>query len=563
MHVVTNTRRRGEREYTTTLLRRSYREQGKVKKETLANLSHLPPELVELIRRHLRGERLVPTADALSIERSRPHGHVAAALAMARRLELPRLLERSPSRERDLCLAMVVGRLLSPGSKLATARSLGRSTLAEELGVQGASEDDLYSALDWLAPRQEKIEARLARRHLGGGDHVLYDLSSSYFEGRHCPLATRGYSRDGKRGTLQITYGLLTDAAGRPVAVEVFAGNVHDHETLRSQLTKLRERFGLARVVVVADRGMATRANVEALAASGGTGFITALSAPQVKRLARAGSVQPTLFDEQNLAEVESPDFPGERLVVCRNPLVAEERWRKREDLLRATEAELAQISARVGAGRLVDAGEIGMAVGEVVKRFRMKKHFDLEIAPGRFAFARRSEQIAEEAALDGIYVLRTSVSEPELRAPEVVSSYKQLARVERAFRDLKGPDLCIRPIHHRLEGRVRAHVFLCMLALYLECHLRERWRELTFADEEPPERPDPVAKAQRSRSAEAKAKRKANGAGQPVGSFRDVLAELSLQTKNTVRLAGTEATFDQLSKPTALGARALELVEE
>ena len=562
MHVVTNTRRRGERVYTTTLLRRSYREQGKVKKETLANLSHLPAELVELIRRHLGGERLVPAAEALSIERSVPHGHVAACLAMARSLELSRLLDRRPSRERDLALAMVVARLLEPGSKLATARSLGRSTLAGELGVEGASEDDLYRALDWLEARQEGIEARLAGRHLAAGDHVLYDLSSSYFEGRHCPLAALGYSRDRKRGTLQITYGLLCDPKGRPVCVEVFEGNRHDHETLDAQLAKLSERFGLSRIVVVADRGMATKANLDALAEAEGVGYITALEAPQVKRLVREGHFQPTLFDEHNLAEVESPDFPGERLVVCRNPLVAGERRRKREDLLRATERELAPIAERVAAGRLSDPGEIGVAVGEVVKRYRMRKHFRLEISERRFAFARRTEQIAEEAALDGIYVLRASMAQAELSAPDVVRSYKQLKEVERNFRTLKGPELEIRPIHHRLEGRVRAHVFLCMLALYLEWHLRECWRELTFADEEPPERPDPVAKAERSQAAHTKAQRKRNGAGEAVGSFRDVLAELSLQSKNTIRLAGTEATFDQLSQPTPVGARALELIE-
>ena len=562
IHVVTNRRQGTHREYVTHLLRRSYREGGKVRNETVGNISHLPEEVVELVRGALRGERFVPQAKALSIERARPHGHVRAALAMARRLDLARLIDRSASPERSLVLAMVVARLLEPGSKLHTARALSRSTLAPELGVSGSDEDDLYRALDWLEARQQRIEARLSRRHLAEGELVLYDLSSSYFEGRTCPLAAFGYSRDRKRGTLQITYGLLTDRQGRPVAVEVFDGKTHDHETLRAQLDKLRHRFGLARVVVVADRGMATRANLEALSGSEGTAFITALRAPQVKRLAREGAFQPSLFDEQNLAEVRSPDFPGERLVVCRNPLVAEERRRKREDLLLATEAELAPIQQRVDRGQLVEAGEIGLAVGPAVKRYRMKKHFQLDIAHGRFEFGRRVAQIATERALDGVYVLRTSLGEGDMDAPEVVRSYKQLKEVERAFRCLKGPDLEIRPIHHRLEGRVRAHVFLCMLALYLEWHLREAWRELTFADEEPPQSADPVAKARRSEGAQAKAKTKRTRAGESAQSFRDLLAELSLQTKNEIRLPGTDATFDQLSEPTPLGARALELVE-
>ena len=559
MHVVTTRQRRGEKEYTATLLRRSFREGGKVKKQTLANLSHLPDELVEMIRRYLRGERFVAGGE-LAIARSLPAGHVTAVLAMARRLDLARLLDRSPSRERDLALALIVGRLLAPGSKLGLARSLGRSTLAAELGVEGASEDDLYAALDWLGERQEAIEKRLARRHLGDGDLVFYDLSSSYFEGRTCPLAQLGYSRDGRRGTPQIVYGLLTDRAGKPVAVQVFDGNTPDHQTVAAQLERLKRRFGLAQVVLVADRGMVTKANIDALSAAEGVEWITALKAPQVKKLARTGTLQPSLFDEVNLAEITAEEFPGERLVVCRNPLVAAERTRKRSELLAATEHELEPIRERVQRGNLVDAAQIGLAVGPAVKRFRMKKHFELEIADGHFAYRRKTEQIDSEQALDGIYVLRTSVAAERLDSAEVVRAYKDLQHVEQAFRVLKGPELEVRPIHHRLEHRVRAHVFCCMLALYLERHLRDSWAELTFQDEHPPERPDPVAKAARSTGAQHKAATKRTTDGQPVHSFRDLLAELALQTRNTIRLPGTDASFDKLTEPTDLQARALQL---
>ena len=558
MHVVTTRQRRGEKEYTATLLRRSFREGGKVKKQTLANLSHLPDELVELIRRYLRGERFLAGGE-LRIERSLPAGHVTAALAMARRLDLARLLDRSPSRERDLALALIVGRVLGPDSKLGFARSLGRSTLAASLDVEGVDEDDFYAALDWLGGRQEAIEKRLAGRHLSDGDLVFYDLSSSYFEGRTCPLAALGYSRDGRRGTPQIVYGLMTDRAGKPVAVQVFGGATQDHQTVPAQLQRLKTRFGLGQVVLVADRGMVTRANIEALAADG-VGWITALKAPQVKKLAKAGTLQPSLFDAVNLGEITSDEFPGERLVVCRNPLVAAERTRKREDLLAATEQALAPIAERVERGTLTDAGEIGLAVGPAARRYRMKKHFALEISDGHFAYRRNGDQIAAEQALDGIYILRTSVADDQLDTAEVVRAYKDLQHVEQAFRVLKGPELEIRPIHHRLEHRVRAHVFCCMLALYLERHLRDAWAELTYRDEQPPQRADPVTKATRSPAAQAKAQTKRTSAGQPVHSFRGLLAELALQTRNTLRLPGTDASFDKLTEPTDLQARALEL---
>jgi hypothetical protein len=563
MHVVTNTIRRGDREYYSHLLRRSYREGGKVKKETLANLSHLPPELVELVRGFLRGERYVEQGEALEIERSLPAGHVEALLAMARRLELARLIDRQPSRERDVVLAMVVQRVICPGSKLALSRALGRSTLAAELSLEGADQDDLYGALDWLCERQERIEDRLARRHLKHGELVLYDVSSSYFEGRSCPLAELGYSRDGKRGTPQIVFGLLCDRRGRPVAVEVFRGALHDDKTLPAQLEKLRRRFELRRVVVVSDRGMVTKANLEALRADEQLAWITALKAPQVKRLARRRVLQPSLFDEHNLAELEDPDeYPGERLVVCRNPLVAEERARKRQALLEATEHELQEIAQRVEQGTLTGQAEIGLAAGAVWNRYRVRKHFELEITDTSFTLRRKTAQIDAEAALDGIYVLRTSVPAGELDAPEVVRSYKQLKEVERAFRSLKGV-LEVRPIHHRLEQRVRAHIFLCMLAYYLEWHLREAWAELLFKDESPPRSPDPVAKASRSPAAEQKARTKRTGHGRLCHSFRSLLEELALQTRNTVRLASTEATFDQLTKPTPTQAHARELIDQ
>jgi hypothetical protein len=560
MHVVTNHVRQGEREYSSTLLRRSYREDGKVKKETLANLSHLPPGVIELIRGALRGVRYVPADVAFAIERSLPAGHVAAALAMARRLELPRLIDRQPSRERDLVMAMICQRVIAPASKLATSRLLSLSTLADEFAVTGADEDELYRALDWLAERQDRIEDRLARRHLKDGELVLYDVSSSYFEGRACPLARLGYSRDGKRGTPQIIYGLLCDRVGRPVAVEVFDGNLHDQATVPAQIEKLRRRFSLASVVLVCDRGMVTKANIELLGQQG-VGFITALKAPQVAKLVKDGELQLSLFDQQNLAEITSEDYPGERLIVCRNPLVAAERSRKREELLAATEAALTQIAQRIDAATLFGAAQIGLAVGAVANHWKVKKHLDIQITDTTLSFSRKHAQVEAEAALDGFYILRTSVSENELGAADVVRSYKQLKAVERAFRTFKGPELEIRPIHHHLEQRVRAHVFLCMLAYYLTWHLLQAWTPLLFTDEEPSPSPDPVAKATRSPQALAKAQTKHSPAGEPLHSYKSLLANLATLTRNTIRLPGTSATFDKLAEPNAIQTRALQLV--
>ena len=561
IHVVTNRRQGKGREYVSHLLRRSYREDGKVKNETVGNISHLPLELVEVVRAGLRGEPVGLLAEGFAIERSLPAGHVLAALTMARRLELARLLDRRRSRERDLVLAMICQRVIAPASKLATARALSLSTLADELAVAGADEDELYAALDWLLARQQPIEDRLARRHLVEGELVLYDVSSSYFEGRHCPLAKLGYSRDRKRGTLQIIYGLLCDRRGRPVSVEVFDGNLHDDATLPAQIGKLKQRFGLSSVVLVSDRGMVTKANIELLKQQG-AGFITALKAPQVARLVKEGALQLSLFDEVNLAEISSADYPGERLVVCRNPLVAGERARKREELLAATERGLAEIAERVARGTLVGAAQIGLAVGAIVNHFKVKKHFALEITDQRFAFARKSDQIAAEAALDGIYILRTSVPEQQLSAADVVRSYKQLAQVERGFRTLKGPELEIRPVHHRLEDRVRAHVFLCMLAYYLTWHLREAWAPLLFKDEQPSSAADPVAKSTRSPSALRKAQSKRTDTGEQVHSYKSLLAELATLTRNTIRLPQTTANFEKLAEPTAIQAKAIELAE-
>jgi transposase len=561
MHVVTNKIRRGDREYTATLLRRSFREDGKVKKETLANLSHLPAEAIDAIRRVLAGETLISADQAFEIERSLPAGHVNAALVMARRLELAKLLDRAPSRQRDLCLAMILSRVISPGSKLSTVRTLGQSTLACELGVEGVDEDDLYEAMDWLIERQARIEDRLAKRHLKDGEMVLYDVSSSYFEGRACPLGKLGYSRDGQKGLPQIIYGLLCDQHGRPVAVEVFCGELHDDKTLPSQVTKIKDRFGLARVTVVADRGMVTKANIETLANTQGVSWITALKAPTIKKLVRDGIFQPSLFDEQNLGEITDADeFPGERLIVCRNPLVGAQRARKRNELLDATDAELALIKTGVYKGTLLGAAQIGLAVGPALKRFHVKKHFDVQITDTEFTYQRKEPEIAAEATLDGFYILRTNHTAADVSVGDVVRAYKNLEQAERAFRSIKGPDLQIRPIHHHLEDRVRCHVLICMLAYYLTWHLKTAWKPLLFTDENRPENPDPVAKAVRSAAAQNKARTKRTANNEPAHSYRTLLSELGTQTRNTTRLHGQASTFEKLTQPTALQATALDL---
>jgi hypothetical protein len=563
MHVVKVVSRQGGREYVSHLLRTSYREEGKVKKRTLANLSHLPEPLIALIRGWLKGERYLAAGEALRITRSLPHGHVAAALGMARRLELPALLDRRPSRERDLAFGLVCQRLLEPASKLATAALFGQSTLGEALGIADADEDELYRALDWLLERQARIETGLARRHLADGSLVLYDLTSTYVEGRHCPLAAHGHSRDGRPDRAQIVFGLLTDEAGCPIAVEAFSGNTADPSTLEAQIGKLRDRFGLREIVLVGDRGMLTSARIERLRELGGIGWVSCLRSPAIRGLVAAGDLQLSLFDETNLAEIASPDFPGERLVVCRNPVLAADRARTRDELLAVTETELARVAAMVERGSLRSAAAIGLRAGRVVNRKKMAKHFVLEIADGVFRFRRDAASIAAEAALDGLYVVRTSVSAERLDAPGVVETYKRLAAVERDFRALKGDDLAVRPIFHWREDRVRAHLFLCLLAAYLRWHLEAAWAPLLFRDEEPPERTDPVGPRDRSAGAVRKERDHRTTDGLRVGSFSTLLGELKTLARNRVVLPGADeaVTFEVLTEPTAIQIRALELI--
>ncbi len=563
MHVVRIVSRQGGREYTSVLLRNSYREDGKVKKQTLANLSHLPEPLVELIRAWLAGERFLPAGEAVRIVRSLPHGHVAAVLGLVRALGLPGMLDRHPSRLRALAIALVAGRLVAPASKLATATALGTTTLGAACGVEGADENELYGAMDWLLARQARVEAALARRHLSPGSLVLYDLTSVYMEGSHCPLARHGHSRDHRPDRPQIEFGLLTDARGCPVAVEAFPGNTADPATVETAVDKLRVRFGLTDIVLVGDRGMLTSARIERLRETGGIGWVSCLRAPAIRRLVDAGDLQLGLFDERNLAEITSPQFPGERLVVCRNPALAAERARKREALLVGTEDALAKVAAAVSRGRLHDAAAIGLRAGRVVNARKMAKHFELEIADGVFAYHRREREIAAEAALDGLYVVRTSVPPERLDTPGVVETYKRLSAVERDFRALKGDDLAVRPIFHWREDRVRAHLFLCFLAAYVRWHLEEAWAPLLFRDEAPPARTDPVAPPRRSPGAIAKERDHRTPDGLRVGSFATLMVELATLTRNRVVPTGLgeQAAFDLLSEPTPLQARAFELI--
>jgi hypothetical protein len=563
MHVVRIVSRQKGREYISVLLRNSYREDGKVKKQTLANLSHLPEPLIELIRGFLRGERYLPVGEAFRLVRSLPHGHVAAVLGMLRSLGLPALFERAPSRSRDLAVALVVARLLAPRSKLATARTFGQSTLGSIFGIEGASEDELYGAMDWLLARQPRVERALAARHLGEGSLVLYDLSSTYVEGSCCPLARHGHSRDHRPDRPQIEFGLLTDARGCPVAVEAFAGNTADPATVEAQVTKLRSRFGISELILVGDRGMLTSARIERLREIGGIGWVSCLRAPAIQTLVGAGDLQLGLFDERDLAEITSPEFGGERLVVCRNPALAAERARKREALLVATEGALATVAGMVGRGSLRTAAAIGLRAGRVVNAKKMAKHFELEIAEGHFAYRRRSDAIATEAALDGFYVLRTSVGPERLDSAAVVEAYKRLSAVERDFRALKGDDLAVRPIFHHREDRVRAHLFLCFLAAYVRWHLEAAWAPLLYRDEAPPARTDPVAPPERSAGALAKERDHRTPDGFPVHSFGTLLTELATLTRNRIVPAGADerAAFEQLAEPTPLQARAFELI--
>ena len=559
------------------LLRESYREDGKVKSRTLANLSHWPDEKVQTLRAALRGDRLVPAGEGgFEIRRSLPHGHVLAALATARRIGLDDLLPRRGSqRRRDLVLALVVARLLDPAAKLATARMLDPATashsLGETLGLGTVRVREIYAALDWLGSEQSFIENGLARRHLKEGTLVLYDVTSTYLEGSHCPLAHHGYSRDKRSDRPQLVIGLLCASDGCPVAVEVFEGNTADPATVASQIAKLKDRFKLKRVVVVGDRGMITDARIEQGLRPAGLDWITALRAPAIKDLAAAGGpLQPSLFDDRDMGEITSPDFPGERLVVCKNPLLAEERTRKREELLAATEKDLARIRTRVARAKnpLHGAAEIGRAVGTVIGKRKMAKHFAIEITDKTFSFARKPDQIDAEARLDGIYVLRTSLTAEQSNAAATVRSYKSLARVERAFRSLKTVDLEIRPVFHWTAPRVRAHVLLCVLAYYLEWHMRQVLAPVLFDDEDKAaaeaSRASPVAKAQVSDAARKKARTRlsdpAHGEVLPVHSFRTLLADLGTLTKNTVYFGG-KSELTVVAKPTPVQHRALGLL--
>ena len=567
------TDKRGQRrEYESRYLRHTYRDGGKVRHETLANLSGLPEAMIDSIEAALKGTTLVPAAQAVTILRSLPHGHVAAVHAMAVKLGLPALLGPACP-ERDLALALIISRVVAPASKLSTLTWWDDTTLGADLGAAAASAGRIYAAMDWLEHQQDAIEAKLARRHLAPAANpsrmALFDLSSSWLEGRHCPLAARGYSRDGRKGKLQIEYGLLTDPAGRPVAVRVFPGNTGDPGAFTAIVDVVRKKFGLQEMVMVGDRGMITSARIQAMnQLEDGTarpdpyGWITALRAPAIKKLmADDGPLQLSLFDQQDLAEITSPDFPGERLVACRNPVLAADRARTRDDLLAATEKLLAPLIARVQAGRLQGAGEIGVEVGKVITRYKTGKHFAVTITDHSLAVTRKQGQIDAEAALDGFYVLRTPVPADELDAAAVVTAYKNLKYVERDFRHIKSDDLDLRPVFHRLEERVKAHVLICMLACYLTWHLRRAWAPLTFTDQDPPQQDNPVTPARRSARAQAKASGQHDAAGRPFRSFRGLLEHLATLTRNQVRFAGTRATVPMLAEPTSAQREAFELI--
>jgi hypothetical protein len=548
------------RVYQRHLLRRSYREGGKVRKQTLANLSHLPDEAIAALRLVLGGKTVVDADAALAVERSAGHGHVAAVHAIARQLGLPDLLG-PPCRARDLAYALLVSRVVRPRSKLSTVGWWDDVTLGADLGVAGASTDEVYAAMDWLTDRQDQIESQLACRHLQAGGIAMFDLSSSWVEGTHNELAAFGYSRDGKRGKPQIEYGLLCDPAGRPVAVRVFAGNTADPTAFTQAVEVVRGSFELQRLILVGDRGMITSARIGDLRATPGMAWITALRAPAIKKLAQdGGPLQLGLFDQQDLVEIHSPDYPGERLVACRNPLLAQERTRKRQDLLAATEALLAKVKGQVDAGRLRDPDKIRVKADRALRKHKVGKHFTLDIGEASISWHRDQAKIDAEAALDGIYVIRTCVSAQTLDAPATVAAYKHLAFVERDFRHIKADDLDLRPIWHRLQDRVRGHVLVCMLACYLVWHLRKAWAPLTFTDEHPPVRADPVAPAQRSAAAQAKAARKADASGQRMRNFRDLLDHLGTLTRDTITIGGQ--TVDKITTPTPTQRRAFELLQ-
>jgi len=558
------------------LLRESYRQDGKVKTRTLANITHLPAQRIAALRSALDGSLSTPATplpDSFLISRSLPHGHVAAVLGCLRKLQLDSILDPVPSRQRDLVIAMIVARIIAPASKLATARGLHCDTLHHSLGetlhLDSADEAELYQAMDWLLPQQARIEQALAMRQLSQGGLVLYDLTSTYFEGRHCPLAKLGHSRDDKSGTLQIVFGLLTNASGCPVAVEVFAGNTSDPKTVATQVNKLRQRFGLSDMVLIGDRGMITSARIrEDLPASHGIQWISALRATQIQKLAAGGQLQMSLFDQTDLVEIAHPDFPGERLIACFNPLLAEERARKRPDLLTATEKQLEKIAAATTRPKRPLRGKqnIGLRAGKILNRYKMGKHFQLRIEEDSFHYERKTANIEREQNLDGIYVIRTSVKKEMLSSQQVVASYKSLSGVERAFRSLKTVDLHVRPIHHHLPDRVRAHILLCVLAYYVEWHMRQLLAPILFDDDDKPQaqaaRASIVAPAQRSTGAKLKALTKQTTDGIKVHSFQTLIGDLATIAKNRIQpMDQNIAVFDMLTQPTAIQQRALDLL--
>jgi len=551
----------------TILLRESYREGGKVKKHTLANLSKLSMDQVQLFRQVLKGEQLIPVDALFDVSSSQHHGHIQAVRTAMKRLRFDNLIASRCTRERDLVVAMVVARILEPESKLATTRWWHKTTLPGDLGVADATEDDLYQAMDWLLDRQGRIEKKLAARHLEEGGLVLYDLSSSYFEGNACPLAARGYSRDKKKGKLQVNYGLLTDQRGCPVSISVFSGNTGDPTTLMPQVTKVKKQFKLDNLVLVGDRAMISQKQIDKLSGIEGIDWITALRSGQISKLMQDGTITMSLFDERNLFEFTHPDFPLERLVVCRNPLMAERRVRTRQSLIEATVQELEKVRGMVKRGKLKAKEKIGVRVGKVVNKYKVGKHFQLVIEKGQFSYHLLPEKVAEEAAMDGLYVIRTSLSKTRMTGEDAVRSYKRLSNVERAFRSLKGIDLKVRPIYHHLEDRVRAHIFLCMLAYYVEWHMKEAWRELLFSDEDQQAKlaRDPVAPAKRSVQALKKVHSRILDDGTEVHSFHTLLTDLSTIVRNTCQRKGGgagEPRFTTTTIPNAKQKRALELID-
>lgn len=554
----------------TYLLRESYRENGKVKNRTLANLTALPLAQIELLSRVLQGETLVPASDAFRMIRSLPHGHVRAVLAMLGRLGLESLISSRPCRERDLVVAMITQRILCPSSKLAATRLWETTTLAEELGVGDTDVDELYAALDWLLQRQKRIENKLAKRHLIEGTRVFYDVSSSSYFGHTCLLARLGHNRDGRRDLPCIVYGVLTDAEGRPISVEVYPGNTGDPKTVPDQVAKLRGRFGLTRVVLVGDRGMLTQAQIDKLRERPGLGWLSALRPEAIRKLIEKGCLERSLFDERNLAEITSPDFPKERLVACFNPLLEERRRRKRESLLAATEKHFARIAAEVARRRKkpLTKAEIGVKTGKVLNKHKVGKHFALTIEDGRFSWQRKQADIDEEAALDGIYVIRSSEPAEDLSADDAVRNYKRLGNVEQAFRTLKGLELLVRPIHHRVDDRVRAHLFVCLLAYYVQWHLKHVWAPLLFADEHLTEHRaerDPVAQAEPAEEVRRKKTLRMNECGYQLNSFRTLLSALATQCRTTCQFGDGDSAIpiSKTTDPSPLQNEAFRLLQQ